>query len=408
MKRRIPDSQVDVPEPEGFVPLCVPEIRGNEWKYVKECLDTNWVSSAGRFVERFEQMTAQYLGAEHAVATVSGTSALHVALLVAGVRPEEEVLVSDLTFVAPVNAIRYVGARPVFMDADPIHWQMDPEKVADFLNKECRWRDGALRNRATGHRVRAILPVHILGHPVDMDPILELAGRYELVVVEDAAESLGAKYRGRNVGRFGQSACLSFNGNKVITAGGGGMIVTDDEALANRARYLTNQAKDDPTEYLHSEIGYNYRLSNIHAALGVAQLERIDECVEKKRRVAAHYRDRLESLPGIECPREADWAVSSFWMYTVLVDGERFGMGSRDLMKVLQDHGIQTRPLWCPIHRLPPYRDCPAYRVETADILYERGLSLPCSVGVTVEQMDRVVSCVARAGGNVTRSDRKC
>jgi len=274
------------PPPDGFVPLCVPEIRGNEWRYVKECLDTGWVSSVGAFVERFEKDMARQAGARHAVAAVNGTAALHVALLVAGVKPDDEVLVSTLTFIAPANAVRYAGAWPVFIDAEPDYWQMDPQRVADFLEKECRLEKGELRNRSTGRRVKAIIPVHILGHPVNIKPILELARKFSLLVIEDATESLGAKYEGRPTGSLADMACFSFNGNKIITTGGGGMITTDNEAWARRAKYLTTQAKDDPVEYIHNEIGYNYRLTNMQAAMGCAQLEQLDDYVVKKRHIA--------------------------------------------------------------------------------------------------------------------------
>jgi len=384
-------SEPGVPAPEGGVPLCVPEIRGHEWAYVKECLDTNWVSSVGPFVDRFECMTAEIVGTRHAVATVNGTAALHIALLVAGVQPDDEVLVSTLTFIAPANAIRYVGAWPVFMDAEPAYWQMDPQKTVDFLTRECHWRDGALWNRATGRRVRAILPVHILGHPCDLDPVLDLARRYDLPVIEDATEGLGARYKGRPVGSLGDIAALSFNGNKIITTGGGGMIVTDRQDWARRARYLTTQAKDDPLEYIHHEIGYNYRLSNVLAALGVAQLEQLADYVAAKRRIAAQYTARLAHVPGITTPQEAPWAFSTFWLYTILVDAGRYGLDSRSLMRRLKAARIEARPFWHPIYRLRPYQGCPAYRIEVADRLYEQGLSLPCSVGLTAEQLERVL-----------------
>ena len=389
-------SEPGVPAPEGGIPLCVPEIRGHEWVYVKECLDTNWVSSVGPFVDRFERMTAEIVGTRHAVATVNGTAALHIALLVAGVQPDDEVLVSTLTFIAPANAIRYVGAWPVFMDAEPAYWQMDPQKTVDFLTRECHWRDGALWNRATGRRVRAILPVHILGHPCDLDPVLDVARRYELPVIEDATEGLGARYKGRPVGSLGDIAALSFNGNKIITTGGGGMIVTDREDWARRARYLTTQAKDDPLEYVHNEIGYNYRLTNVLAAIGVAQMEQLDDCIASKRRTARIYSERLADVPGITPPRQADWAFSTFWLYTMLVDEARYGIGSRVLLRRLQEAGIQSRPLWHPIHSLPPYRDCQAYRIEVADRLYAQALSLPCSVGISDEQLDRVIERIGQ------------
>jgi len=295
-----------------LIPLCVPEMRDNEWTYVKECLDTNWVSSVGRFVDRFEDLMADYTGAKHAVATASRTAALHIALLVAGVAPEDEVLVSSLTFIAPANAIRYVGAWPVFVDSEPEYWQMDPERVVDFLDNGCVWRDGALYNKATERRVTAILPVHIVGHPCDMESILEVARKYGLKVVEDATESLGATYDGEMAGQIGDIGCFSFNGNKLITTGGGGMIVTDNEEWARRAKYLTTQAKDDPVEYIHSEIGYNYRLTNIQAALGCAQMEHLDSYVETKQRTAVAYAEAIDGFSGMTPMKEASRARAVF------------------------------------------------------------------------------------------------
>lgn len=387
------------PPPEGVIPLCVPEIRGNEWKYIKECLDTNWVSSAGPFVDRFERMVADHVGTKYAVATVNGTAALHIALLVAGVQPDDEVLVSALTFIAPANAIRYVGAWPVFMDAEPDYWQMDPQKVVDFLEKQCRWRNATLYNKTTGRRVKAILPVHILGHPVDLDPILEVVRKYSLVVIEDAAESLGAKYKGHMVGYRGDIASFSFNGNKIITTGGGGMIVTDNEVWARKAKYLTVQAKDDPVEFIHNEIGYNYRLTNIQAAMGVAQMEKLDEYIAAKRRVAEAYTKALNDVPGITPIREAPWAFSIFWLYTVLVDEQDYGVTSRVLLRQLGEAGIQARPLWQPIHRSVPHHENQITRCHVADRLHERALSLPCSVGLNQADQQRVIEVLRKSAG---------
>ena len=375
----------------SFIPLCVPEIRGNEWKYLQECLDTNFVSSVGPFVDRFEREVAAYVGTRHAVATVNGTAALHVALLVAGVRTDDEVLVSTLTFIAPVNAIRYVGALPVFIDAEPEYWQMDVEKVAEFLIDGCRLEGEKLVNKTTGRRVKAILPVHILGHPVDMDPILELARRFSLTVIEDATESLGARYKDRAVGHLSDIACFSFNGNKIITTGGGGMIVTDNGAWASKAKYLTTQAKNDPVEYIHDEIGFNYRLTNIQAALGCAQLEQLDSYVARKRAIAALYEEHLRAVPGLALMRQAPWAQSIFWMYTVLVDEKRFGCDSRALLKRLAEHHIQTRPLWRPVHMNKPYRLKSGDSLPISESLYRSALSLPSSVGLKDEDLGRVV-----------------
>ena len=390
-------SEPGVPAPPGHIPLCVPEIRGNEWKYVKECLDTNWVSSVGSFVDRFEHMLADYVGTKHAVATTSGTAALHIALLVAGVEPDDEVLMPTLTFIAPANAIRYVGAWPVFIDAEPTYWQMDPEKVQDFLDNECRWLDGRLVNKTTGRRVKAILPVHILGHPCDIDSIREVAQKYDLAIIEDATESLGAKYKGRMVGQLGDIACFSFNGNKLITTGGGGMIVTDNEPWAERARYLTTQAKDDPVEYYHSEIGYNYRLTNIQAAMGVAQMEQIEDFITQKKIIARIYNESFLNLEAVTLLPAQAFATPVYWLYTILLDQASTLAERKDFIRKLNDNGIGARPLWHTLHDLPPYRDCQAFQIEHGVRLYERGVSLPSSVGLTEQDQQKCIAIVRKS-----------
>ena len=385
------------PAPAGFIPLSVPEIRGNEWAYVRECLDTGWVSSVGSYVERFESEMAAAAGTRFAVATVNGTAALHTALLVAGVRPDDEVLVSTLTFIAPANAVRYVGAWPVFIDAEPVTSQMDPARVAEFLERGCVARGGEVFDRETGRRVKAIIPVHILGHPVDMDPVLELARRFGLAVVEDATESLGATYRDRRVGQLGDMACFSFNGNKIITTGGGGMLVTDDEAWARKARYLTTQAKDDPVEFVHDEIGYNYRLTNVLAAIGVAQLEKLPEYVMTKRRIAARYAEAFRDVPGLTFLGEAPWARATFWMSVVQVDPETFGSDSRALLRALEARRIQTRPLWQPIHRSRAHAGSPRLGGNVAERLNRECLTLPCSIGLTESDQRRVIEAIRQS-----------
>jgi perosamine synthetase len=328
---------------------------------------------------------------------VNGTAALHTALLVAGVEPDDEVLVSTLTFIAPVNTIRYVGAWPVLIDAEREYWQMDPQRVADFLDNECSWTNNELRNRTTGRRVKAIMPVHILGHPCDMDPLLEAARKYKLMVIEDATESLGSEYKGRKVGHLADLGCLSFNGNKIITTGGGGMIVTDNAPWAEKAKYLSTQAKDDPIEYVHNEIGYNYRLTNIQAALGCAQMETFAETLAKKRAIAARYDAAFREAPGISLMREAAWARSNFWMYTILIDEQTYGQDSRALLRRLAKEDIQARPLWQPMHQSPA---CQTYQVlggEIADRLHRDALTLPCSAGLTFDDQTRVINAIQSA-----------
>jgi len=389
-------SNLGTPAPKGAIPLSVPEIGGNEWKYIKECLDTNWVSSVGSFVDRFERMMAEYVGSKYAVATANGTAALHVALLVAGVQPDDEVLVPTLTFVAPVNAVRYCGAWQVFMDAEPDYWQMDPDKSARSLEQECQWRDGRLFNKSSGRPVTAILPVDVLGHPCDYDAIQELAQRYGLTMIEDATESLGAKFNGKMVGCFGDVACFSFNGNKTITTGGGGMIVTDNQEWAEKAQYLTTQAKDDPIEYVHNEIGYNYRLTNVLAAMGVAQMERLEEYIEKKRVIAHRYREAFGDLEGVSLMESQPQAEPTFWLYTILMSPETTLAERKQAIQDLNDNGIGSRPLWHPIHALPPYRDCQSYEIEHATDLYRRAVSIPSSVGLTDDDQERSIDIIRR------------
>jgi perosamine synthetase len=383
--------------PRHVIPLSVPTLCGREWEYVKECLDTNWVSSAGEFVTRFERDVAAYVGRAYAVATVNGTAALHAALAVAGVEADDEVLLPALTFIAPANAVRYLGAWPVFVDVEPDYWQLDPGKVADFLRYETVWRDGATRNRTTGRRIRAIVPVDTLGHPADLDPILELARSYHLRAVEDATESLGARYKGRPVGALSDIACFSFNGNKIVTTGGGGMIVTDDPKVAERVRYLTTQAKDDPIEYVHHAVGFNYRLPNVLAAIGVAQLEQLDAFVVVKRRIAAAYAAALAAVRGVTPMREGPWATSTFWLFTTLIDAAACGLDSRALIRQLDEQGIQARPLWQPLHHSPAHAGAQAYRCDVADAVYAAAVSLPSSVSLTADDQQRVIDTVSSA-----------
>ena len=383
--------------PEGApIPLSEPEIRGNEWSYVKDCLDTGWVSSAGAWVTRFEEQMAAATGTRHAVAMVNGTAALHVALRCVGVEPDDEVAVSTLTFIASANAIRHAGAWPVPIDAEPQSWQLDPARLKEFLEEQCETSAMGVRNCRTGRRVRAVAPVHILGHPVDMDPVLALARRHGLAVIEDAAESLGALYNGRPVGGLADAACFSFNGNKLITTGGGGMLVTDDAALAARARYLSTQAKDDPVEFVHREVGYNYRLTNLQAAVGCAQIEQLDAFVEAKRRIADLYRQAFEDVDGITPMPEAKWALSSYWLYTILVDADVYGEDSRQLLRRLDSLRIETRPLWQPVHASAAHSDTERTGYPVADRLKRDALCLPCSVGLTETQQRRVIAAIRR------------
>jgi perosamine synthetase len=375
------------------IPNAVPFLGGNEWKYVKECLDTNWVSSAGPFVERFERDVAACVGVPHAVATVNGSAALHVALLGADVGAGDAVLLPSLTFMATAGAVVHAGAHPVFLDSEAVSWGLDPARVEEFLTEECEARDGRVVDRMTGRRVAAVVAVHLYGHPCDLDALLALCRRWSLPLVEDSAEALGARYRGRSVGCEGAAGCLSFNGNKVITSGGGGMVLTHDAALAARVRALTTQARRDPLEWVHDEVAFNYRLTNIQAALGAAQLEQLEAFLARKRETAEHYRAALGGLDGVCVFQEATWARSSYWMPVVLLD-ERRCHDVRGLIRRLDADGIQVRPVWHPLHRQPPFQGTRTGPITVADRLWDRGVLLPCSVGITAAERQAVIEAL--------------
>ena len=369
------------------IPLSEPLISGNEWKYVKDCLDTGWVSSAGKYVNKFEKMTADYVGAKYAVAVVNGTAALHLSLIAAGVQHGDEVIVPALTFIAPVNVVRYCMAEPVFMDCNPDTLCMDVQKVSDFLNKGCRegW-DGYLYNKKSKRRIKAIIPVHIFGHPADMDELLKICKESNIDIIEDATESLGSEYKGKKTGSFGAAGCFSFNGNKIITTGGGGMVVTDNIKIAKKVRHLSTQAKKDNFEYDHDEIGYNYRLTNTQAAMGLAQMERIQEFVNIKRRNASIYSDLLSEVEDVKFLCENTQVKSNFWFYTIKVAKRH----KKKLINYLLSRNIQVRPVWKLIHTLPMYKNSQAYRIENAVKTYDTCINIPCSLSLSKKEIEYV------------------
>ena len=370
------------------IPLSTPVISGNEWKYIKDCLDTGWVSSVGSYVNRFEEIVTEYVGCKYGIAVVNGTAALHLSLIACGVKSGDEVIVPALTFVATANVVKYCGAEPVFIDCDRETLCLDVEKLRTFLSKECTQnKDGYTYNRVSKNRIKAIMPVHIFGHPVEMDTLLSLCQLYKIDVIEDATESLGSEYKGQRTGSFGKLACLSFNGNKIITTGGGGMIVTNDEVLAGKIRHLSTQAKNDPIEYDHNEIGYNYRLTNIQAAMGVAQMESLEVFIATKRRNVLRYQNLLTNNDCLEFLWEKPWVKSNFWFYTISVSKDH----KKPLVDYLISKNIQVRPIWKPIHTLTMYKDCQTYEVENAISIYDTAFNLPCSVSLKEEEIDFIV-----------------
>lgn len=384
-----------MPKMDSFISLSVPSLKGNELKYLADCIETNWVSSVGPYVDRFEREVAHRLGVPHAVACVNGTAALHVSLIAAGVQAEDEVIVPTVTFIAPVNAVRYVGACPVFMDCDD-HLNMDAAKLVDFVEKECHFKDGRLLNRKTGRRVSAVIVVHVFGHPANMELIVQLTEKYGLKLIEDATESIGSYYKSLKgkkcfAGSIGDFGCLSFNGNKLITTGGGGMVLTNDEASARRVRHLTTQAKEDPLYFRHDEIGFNYRLTNLQAAVGVAQLEQLEKFIETKRKNFTTYRESLCGVTDLRWIEEPEGTYSNYWHYALVVDKE----GDRDRLLIhLREKRIEARPLWALIHRQRPYQKFQAYRIEKA-LRYESAvLNIPCSVSLKEEEIQRVTEVI--------------
>lgn len=356
-----------------------PSFSGNEWQYLKECLDSTFVSSVGKFVDRFEAELAAFTGARHAVAVVNGTAALHVALKLAGVGAGDEVLVPALTFVATANAVTYCGAVPHFADSESRTLGLDAGKLREYLNGASEQRSGQCVNRATGRVIRALVPMHTFGHPSDLDGLLALARDFNLALVEDAAESLGSYYHGRHTGTLGRMGTLSFNGNKTITTGGGGAILTNDAELARHAKHLTTTAKlPHAWEYRHDEIGYNYRLPNLNAALGCAQLERLPAMLAAKRELYERYREAFAPVPHVALVAEPDGCRSNYWLQTLLLDAEQ--AGERDaVLQATNEAGLMTRPAWVLMHELAPFSGCPSMNLSVAQSLSRRLINIPSS-----------------------------
>ncbi len=363
-----------------------PCFAGSERDYVKDCLDTGWVSSVGSYVDRFEKMLGDYTGSRYAVAVVNGTAALHICLILAGVRQGDEVLVPAMTFVATANAVSYCGAVPHFVDSEEKTLGLDPEKLNFYLEEIAELRDGTCFNRLTGRPIRAAVPMHAFGHPVAMDPLIEVCERWRLVLIEDAAESLGSFYKGRHTGTFGTISALSFNGNKIITCGGGGALLTNDEEFGKRAKHLTTTAKvPHPWVFYHDTTGFNYRMPNINAALGCAQLEQISGFISRKRALAVKYSEAFKSVQGVRFVKEPSFATSNYWLNSLLVNREHECM--RDLiLDTANSKGIFVRPSWTLMHRLPMYKDCPRMDLSMAEEFERRLINIPSSAFLGAEK----------------------
>ena len=338
------------------IPLNVPSLKGNELKYVKDCIETEWISSAGKYVDKFESIVAKYTRSKHAIACINGTSALQVSLRLSGVEPDHEVIVPTLTFIAPVNAITYNYAKPVFMDADK-YYNIDSEKTISFIKNETFYKNGYTYNKSTKKRISAILPVHVWGNACYLDDLVVLCKERNIAVIEDASESLGTFYKhgshkGKYTGTIGKLGCISFNGNKVITTGGGGMILTNDEKLGTKAKYLTTQAKNDSITYQHDEIGYNFRLTNIQAAIGVAQMEQLDAIIQKKKKIHNIYLQEINKIDGLNIAPTPDYARNNYWLNLLQIKNSIYEINYENLREFFEKNNIQTRPVWFLNHNL--------------------------------------------------------
>jgi perosamine synthetase len=391
-----------------MIPVNEPLLARNTLKYVADCVKSGWISSAGAYIKRFEDEFARYLGVRHAVTTTSGTTALHLALAALNIGPGDEVILPAQTMIAVPYAVSYTRAKPVILDVDRTTFNLDPEKTREFLKSGCRYdgRKKAFINKKTGGRVRALLPVHLFGHPCAMDEFRVLAEEYDLLLIEDAAEAHGALYypggdpkKARFCGTMGKIGCFSFYANKILTTGEGGMVVTDDDALADRARRLKDLAHAPGRRFLHTELAYNYRMTNVQAAIGLAQLEEIDRFIALKQKMAASYRRGLAGIPGLTLPEEKAWARSVYWMYAVVVE-DAFGMSRDALAAALKQAGVDTRTFFIPVHRQPLYtkdKDYRGVRCPISDELGEKGFYLPSGLALTAAQIKAVCAAVKAA-----------
>jgi perosamine synthetase len=382
----------NLPHTDKTISLHEPYFSGNEWHYVKECLDTGWVSSVGKYVDKFEHDLAQYTGAKYAVAVVNGTSALHICYLLAGVRAGDEVLVPTLTFVGTINPISYCGAFPHFIDTEEQSLGIDPVLLDAYLQDITELRGDICLNRITGRPIRALCVMHTLGHPVDLDALVELCNKYHLALIEDAAEALGSFYKNTHVGHRGLIGALSFNGNKIMTTGGGGAILTDHAELAKQAKHMTTTAKlAHPWAFEHDQVAYNYRLPNINAALGCAQLEKLTDFITVKRRLAQQYQQAFANVAGVRFMQEPVHSRSNYWLNALLLD-KSFAHLRDPLLTTLSLHKIKSRPLWNLQHTLAMYQHCPRMPLPVAENLYQRLVKLPSSVSLAINRVTETVT----------------
>lgn len=364
------------------VGLHEPFFEGNEWNYVKECIDTRWVSSVGKYVDQFEEKLAEFTGVKRAIAVSNGTSALHICLKLVGVEQNDEVLIPALTFIATANAVSYCGAVPHFMDSEMTTLGLDAKKLQQYLGEIAEIKNGQCHNKKTGRRIKAVVPMHAFGHSVDLDALVVVCEKFKIELVEDAAESMGSYYKGKHTGNWGKVSAVSFNGNKVITTGGGGAILTNDIEIGKMAKHLTTQAKlPHKWEFKHDMIGYNYRMPNINAALGCAQLEQLPQFLEKKRNLATRYQQAFQDVEGITFLVEPEFSRSNYWLNAILLKPECADRRD-ELLTATHENGILSRPVWNLMYTLPMFKDCPKMDCKIAESISSRLINIPSSVNL--------------------------
>lgn len=376
------------------IPLSVPSISGNEMKYLKECIDSEWVSSAGSFVGQFESKISDYTGSRYAIAVVNGTSALHLSLMISGVGHNDEVIIPTVTFIAPVNAITYCGASPIFMDSDEF-FNIDVEKTIEFLTNETITKKGYTYNKTTNKRIAAIIPVHVWGNAVDIEQLVGICKEKNIEIIEDASESLGTRYnskklKDKHTGTVGSFGCISFNGNKIITTGGGGMILTNKQKFAEKAIYLSTQAKDDPKRYIHNNVGYNYRITNIQAALGVGQLEQLEKFINLKKSIRQSYLSHFKDISGITLSPNPNYANNNHWLNVINVDEQKYGRSIKGLIEKFKANNIEVRPVWMLNHLQKPFKHYQSYNIENAIKQIKNSLCIPSSTKLSNEDIEKI------------------
>ncbi len=383
------------------IPLSIPYLFGNEKKYINDCIKSNWIATSGRYISLFEKNFSKLVKSKYAIACINGTSALHVGLNLMKVKKSDEILVPSITFVATINSVFYNYCTPIFIGCDK-HLNIDIENLTQFIKKKTFFKNGHTYNKITKKRIPALIVVHVFGNPVNLNSsFIKLCKSRNIKILEDAAESIGSyflhKNKKKHTGTIGSLGCFSFNANKLVTTGGGGMIITNDKKLAQKARYLISQAKDDPDYFIHNEVGYNYRITNIHSAIGVAQLEKVNHILKKKKSIMMFYKKNIKKIPGLKILDAPEHCIPNYWMNVLMIDSKKYGKSKKELMKILKNKGIETRSIWLPNHLQNPFKKFQRFKVNLSYELFSKGICLPCSYDISKNDQKYILNTLKRS-----------